>query len=184
MRTSLDIKKQSPDLLLALHIFGVKQVYLDVSENFEVRRSLFKSSDEMKNQSQDDRFERIIDSFSSISTEDSVKTSLRDNVNSFSHKNISEAGDYDSKNNKEYEHMFRDNFSLLSDNNTRVQDELKSMKNYRIFDPREDAGYFVVFEHINEAAELLFKKVNHSVIAEVLGDKMQKMPCFIGYEEL
>lgn len=38
MRTTLDIKKQTPDLLLALHIFGVKQVYLDVSESFELRR--------------------------------------------------------------------------------------------------------------------------------------------------
>ena len=58
------------------------------------------------------------------------------------------------------------------------------MKNYRAFDLREDAGYFVVFEHINEAAELFFKKASHSVIAEVLGDKMQKVPCFIGFDDL
>ena len=45
MRTTLDIKKQSPDLLLALHIFGVKQVYLDVSENIQLRRNtLFNSN--------------------------------------------------------------------------------------------------------------------------------------------
>jgi hypothetical protein len=58
------------------------------------------------------------------------------------------------------------------------------MKNYRAFDPREDAGYFVVFEHINEAAELFFKKASHSVIAEVLGDRMQKVPCFVGFDDL
>jgi hypothetical protein len=80
--------------------------------------------------------------------------------------------------------MFRDSFSLLSENKNRVQEELKSFKNYRAFDPREDAGYFVVFEHINEAAEFYFKKASHSVIAEVLGDKMQKVPCFIGFDDL
>jgi hypothetical protein len=58
------------------------------------------------------------------------------------------------------------------------------MKNYRPCDPREDAGYFIVFEHINEAAELLFNKAGHSVIAEVLSDKMQKVPCFVGYDDL
>jgi len=41
MRTTLDFKKQIPDLMLALHIFGVKQVYLDVSENFDLRRTIF-----------------------------------------------------------------------------------------------------------------------------------------------
>ena len=120
----------------------------------------------------------------SVSTEDSVKTALRETSESFSHKNISEAGESENKKFKEYEHMFRDNFSLLSDNNSRVQEDLKSFKNYRAFDPREDAGYFVVFEHINEAAELFFKKASHSVIAEVLGDKMQKVPCFVGFEDL
>lgn len=113
-----------------------------------------------------------------------MKASLRETSTSFSHKQISEAADSESKNIKEYEHMFRDNFSLLSESNPRVQEELKALKNYRVFDPREDAGYFVVFEHINEAAELLFKKASHSVIAEVLDDKMQKVPCFVGYDEL
>jgi hypothetical protein len=62
-------------------------VYLDVSENFQLRRSaLFKSSpddNKTENQSKDDRFDRIRESFMSVSTEDSMKTALRETSESF-----------------------------------------------------------------------------------------------------
>ncbi len=65
-----------------------------------------------------------------------------------------------------------------------MHEELKSHKNYRAFEPSKDQGYFIVFEHVNEAAELLFKKKNQTVIAEILGEKNFDVPSLLGYEDL
>ena len=51
--------------------------------------------------------------------------------------------------------LFKDRFTLLKEKSA---DDLKSHKQYQQFNPLKDPGYLVVFEHINEAAELLFKK--------------------------
>ena len=56
----------------------------------------------------------------SVATEDSVKGTLRETAEAFSHQNVSDTGERENKKLKEYEHMFRDNFSLLSENNARV----------------------------------------------------------------
>jgi hypothetical protein len=56
----------------------------------------------------------------SVSTDDSVKTALRETSESFSHKNISEAGESENKKIKEYEQMFRDKYSVMSENKNRV----------------------------------------------------------------
>ena len=56
----------------------------------------------------------------SVSTDDSVKTALRETSESFLHKNISEAGESENKKIKEYEQMFRDKYSVMSEHKNRV----------------------------------------------------------------
>jgi hypothetical protein len=53
---------------------------------------------------------------------------------------------------------------------------LKSHKSYQSFDPIKDPGYLVVFEHINEAAELLFKKTSQTILSELMGEKNASVP--------
>jgi hypothetical protein len=64
-----------------------------------------------------------------------------------------------------------------------IAEEAKAEGNYKGFTPR-DPGYFLTFEHENEAKEFYQRKQSHMLFAELLGDKDPKPPCFFAFQEM
>ena len=62
-------------------------------------------------------------------------------------------------------------------------EELKKELNYKAF-TQKDRGYFVTFEHENEASELLSKKGCQSVFAQLLNERDFKVPYFISFQTI
>lgn len=60
---------------------------------------------------------------------------------------------------------------------------LKKLGNFRAFD-RKDPGLFVLFEHENEAQELLASRWSQTVLAELLEERDVRVPCVFGFDTL
>ena len=60
---------------------------------------------------------------------------------------------------------------------------MKNEKGYKGYE-RRDAGYLITFENENEVKDLLNKKSNHVLFAEILAEKELKMPFFVDFDSL
>lgn len=61
-------------------------------------------------------------------------------------------------------------------------DELAKDPNFQGLNPVRDSGYFVEFEHPNEAAELMFRKINQKMLQGVIGTDF--LPSIFGWQDL
>ena len=60
---------------------------------------------------------------------------------------------------------------------------LRKLGNFRELD-KKDPGLFLLFEHENEAQELLTSRWSQTVLAELLEERDVRVPCFFGFDTL
>lgn len=71
----------------------------------------------------------------------------------------------------------------INDKEKKFVEEVKKDKQYKAF-ASKDKGYFLMFEHENEAQEFLYKRQNQVILGDLLGDKDIKLPYFFPFDQL
>jgi hypothetical protein len=54
---------------------------------------------------------------------------------------------------------------------------------YQSLDLIKDKGYFLVFEHSNEVAELLFRSINQRLLADIVCGEGTPLPSLLGFQD-